>query len=160
MGFLIKILFLPYRLYRAWTKRIVRAYYKFKGAEIGENTFLGPNVYLDVNHKPGRVIIGDNCFITRNCTILAHSDVMMGGPLELWKEHGGERIFGDVVIEDNVFVGVHSVIMPGVTIGKNSVVGAMSLVTKDVPPNTIVGGVPAKELGRMDEKLPAIKELN
>jgi acetyltransferase-like isoleucine patch superfamily enzyme len=139
------------------SKWIKRSYYKYRGAEIGENTFLGPNVYLDVNHKPGKVVIGDNCFITRNCTVLVHSDVWMGGPLERWKDIGGERIFGDVTIEDNVFIGVHSVVMPGVTIGRNAVVGAMSLVTKDVPPNTIVGGVPAKEIGRVDDKIPALK---
>ena len=51
---------------------------------------------------------------------------------------------GDIVIEDNVWIGMESLILGGVTIGENSVVAARSVVTKDVPPNMLVAGVPAK----------------
>ena len=56
---------------------------------------------------------------------------------------------GAVVIENNVWVGEGVVIMPGITIGENSIIGANSVVTKDVPKNTVVGGVPAKILKQL-----------
>jgi len=132
-------------------------YYRSKGAVIGENTYIGPYVYLDVKHPPGKISIGKNCYITRNCSILAHSDAFRGGPGAIWQKYGGKRKFGSVNIGDNVFIGFHSVILPGVKIGNNSIIGAMSLVNKDVPENTIVGGVPARKLGNIKDKLPNIK---
>ena len=51
---------------------------------------------------------------------------------------------GKVTIEENVCIGSHSVIMPGVTIGKNSVIGAFSFVNKDIPKNVVAFGVPAR----------------
>lgn len=54
---------------------------------------------------------------------------------------------GDIVVNDNVFIGAHSLIKYGVTIGPNAIVAMGSVVVKDVPPNTIVGGNPAKVIG-------------
>lgn len=59
--------------------------------------------------------------------------------------------YGKCVIKDNVFVGTRSTIMPGVTIGSNSVIGACSLVTKDVPDNEVWAGVPARRICSVDE---------
>jgi acetyltransferase-like isoleucine patch superfamily enzyme len=53
-------------------------------------------------------------------------------------------ITGNISIEDDVLVGTNSVILPGVTIGKGAIIAAGSIVTKNVPPNTIYGGMPAK----------------
>lgn len=65
---------------------------------------------------------------------------------------------GPVVIEDNVWIGEHACIMPGTTIGKGSIVGANAVVTKDVPPYSLVGGVPAKLIKTLatDEFAPSI----
>lgn len=121
-------------------------YLSANGAKIGKNTYISPQAYIDT-HKPGKVVIGENCFITRNVVILCHSDTKLGGPLRIWEQKGGKRIYGDVIIGDNVFIGVNSVIMPGVKIGNNAIVGALSLVTHDVPEGKIVGGVPARIIG-------------
>lgn len=59
--------------------------------------------------------------------------------------------YGRIVIRDNCFIGAGATIMPGVTIGPNSVVAAASVVTQDIAPNTVVGGVPARLLMSMEE---------
>jgi len=156
MKYLVKFLFFWHNLVSKVNKNLLYNYYKKSGAVIGDNTYIGPNVYLDVSHKPGKVVIGDNCYITRNCILLTHSDSFIGGPLNLFKDKGGERIIGNVIIGNNVFIGVNSVVMPNVTIGDNAVIGALSLVTKDVPEGAIVGGVPAKFIGTVESKFPLI----
>lgn len=60
--------------------------------------------------------------------------------------------YGEVVVEDDVWIGIGSLIIPGVRIGKGAVIAGHAVVTKDVPPYAIVGGVPAKVIGRRGEK--------
>jgi len=64
------------------------------------------------------------------------------------------------VIEDDCFIGAGSIILSGIRIGKGAIVGAGSIVTKDVKPNTLVYGNPAKEIGRVDEALKQKTALN
>lgn len=122
---------------------IYRRIWKIK---IGKNTYISPRAYID-HHKRNSVEIGDNCYITRDCIILDHTQEKQGGPLKLW----GEIEYGKVKIGNNVFIGVKSVIMPGVTIGDNVIIGAMSLVTKDIPPNVVAFGQPAKVVKDINE---------
>ena len=132
-------------------KNVVRRY-KRKGVIIGENTFISRKVFIDT-HPGASVTIGNNCFITRDTIILNHTDTHIGGPLGLYRKYGSDRISKNVVIGHNVFVGVGSVIMPGIKIGDNAVVGAMSLVNNDVPKNTVYAGVPAKYICNVNEML-------
>ena len=119
--------------------------YKRRGVQIGNNVYISPKAYID-SHSGSKVVIGSNVYITRNVVILNHTDTHKGGPLNLWVKYGGERISKDVIIEDNVFIGVNSVIMPVVTIGKNAIVGALSFVTTDIPKGTVYAGMPAKKI--------------
>ena len=64
----------------------------------------------------------------------------------MWQQPIASR--GDIVLEDDVWLGVNAVVMDGVTIGQGAIVGAGAVVTHDVPPFTIVGGVPARIIGR------------
>ena len=131
---------------------IIRKNYIKNGANIGEGTYLAPNAYIDT-HKPGKVTIGKNCYITRNVVILCHTDTKKGGPAGIWTDKKKGREFGDVTIGDNVFIGVNSVIMPGVKIGNNSIIGALSLVTADVPSGHIYAGIPAKFISKVEDHL-------
>ncbi len=129
-----------------------KKYYRMKGNEIGNNTYISPKAFID-SHKPGRVSIGENCYITRNVVILCHTDTKRGGPLGKWEKQGGKRVFGDVRIGNNVFIGVNSVVMPGVTIGDDVIIGALSLVANDIPEGKIAVGSPAKAVGETKEHL-------
>lgn len=133
--------------YRKTSLKIKTKYYRSVGAEIGYNTYIAPNVYLDVSHKPGKIIIGSNCNITRNVVVLSHTDTKLGGPLKIWEKEGGERSFGETKIGNNVFIGVNSVIMPGAKIGDNSIIGALSFVKGEIPEGSIAVGNPAKVIG-------------
>ena len=146
MKLLLKILLSPYFIFDKTKNKLRMHYLRMSGIEIGRDTFLSPKAYIDA-HKPGKVKIGNNCYITRNVVILSHTDTRRGGPNNIWKGFGGERVHKEVIIGDNVFIGVNSVILPGVKIGDNVIVGSLSLVTKDIPAGKIAAGVPAKIIG-------------
>jgi acetyltransferase-like isoleucine patch superfamily enzyme len=94
--------------------------------QLGHKTDIGAFTYI--NAKYG-VTIEDGVQIGSHCSIYSESTI--------------DNKQGKVILEKNCKIGSHSVIMPGITIGKNSIVGAHSFVTKDVPNNVVVAGVPA-----------------
>ena len=100
--------------------------------EIGDHTTIGDRTELHVAEK---ISIGENVIIAWDCVILDHSYHKINGEPETIKP---------VVIEDNVWIAFRSIILPGVKISSNSVVAAGSVVTKDVPPNSLVAGNPAR----------------
>ncbi len=110
-------------------------YLRAAGVKIGKNTMISLRAKIDV--RRGKVIIGDNCHITYGCVILSHD----GATKQYNPSDDGSGI---VKIGNRVFVGVNSVIMRNVTIGDNSIIGAGSVVTKDIPENVIAMGNPAK----------------
>lgn len=123
-------------------------FYKNAGIRIGKNVYISPKAFID-SSKPDMIKIGDNCMITRGCIILCHSDAKQGGLMKLW----GKREYGKVDIGNNIFLGVNTVIMPGVTIGDNVIIGAMSLIDKNIPSNCLAFGIPARKVKNLDEVL-------
>ena len=115
---------------------------------IGENVGL-VNCTLD-SLFPFLIEIGSDVLIT-HATILAHD----ASPVVFGKNTRAGR----VRILDRCFIGAGAVVLPGVTIGPNAIVGANTVVSRDVPPNTIVAGNPAKVIANVDEWL-ARKKLN
>ncbi len=111
-------------------------FHRLRGVKIGRNVEIGYFCIID-NVHPHMVEIEDNVTIAAMSIILAHDNSMYYARDEDVK-------VGKVVIKKNAFIGVHSVILPGVTIGEGAIVGAMSLVNKDVPPHTVVAGIPAR----------------
>jgi acetyltransferase-like isoleucine patch superfamily enzyme len=121
-------------------------------------------VFIPFHTNFGRFIrIGKNVFINHGCTFLdlggitVEDDVLIGPKVNLLSEghplDPANRKVLDlkaVHIKRNAWIGAAATILPGVTVGENSVVAAGALVSKDVPDNTVVGGVPAKIIRKVD----------
>jgi maltose O-acetyltransferase len=105
---------------------------------IGKNVEIGYFVILD-NLYPSKVIIEDNVTIAARSTVLAHDES------RAYTGTGPEVVL-ETRVREGAFIGVHSVILPGATVGRNAIVAAGSVVTEDVPDFGRVGGVPARPL--------------
>lgn len=117
-------------------------FHKLRGVKIGKGTTISRNVILD-DHNPELIEIGNNVAITTKVVVLCHQrDLSEYG---IGKD-AMECPFKEekVVICDKVHIGIGSIIMPGVTIGEGAIIGAGSVVTKDIPPYCVAVGVPAK----------------
>ncbi|MCW2279050.1 acyltransferase [Heliophilum fasciatum] len=106
-------------------------YRRFLGMQVGKDTSVALMVMVDILY-PERIRIGEDCVIGYNTTILAHEYLLR------------EYRVGDVVIGDRVVIGANCTLLPGIEIGERAVIAAGSVVTADVPANTLVGGVPAR----------------
>jgi acetyltransferase-like isoleucine patch superfamily enzyme len=109
--------------------RIRPLIHRLRGVHIGKNVWISRYVYIDELH-PEAVIIEDNSSIGLRTSIFTH---LYWGPKKT-AEHAGK-----VHIDENVFIGPHCVILPNVHIGKNTVVQAGTVVSRDVPPETLWG---------------------
>lgn len=116
--------------------------------DCGKNITIGKNVFINSGccfQDQGSITIGDGAFIGHNVVIATLNHDF--NPKERSTTHPSK-----VVIGKNVWIGANATIVPGVTIGDNSVIAAGAVVTKDVPQNVIAGGVPAKVIKSIDEK--------
>lgn len=120
-------------------------YARHLGVTIGEHTTISIH---DWSSEPYLVTIGNHVQITRGVSIHTH-----GGGNAVRQTIPDFDVFGKVVIEDWCYIGAHSQIMPGVTIGEGSLVAAGSVVTKSIPPHSVVGGNPAKVLCTINDYL-------
>lgn len=120
---------------------------RIKGIKIGKGVEIGKNI--NFGSEPYLIEIADNVRISSNVNFITHD----GGLWTLRKMNLLENadFFGKIIIEENVNIGMNATIMPGVKIGKNSIVGFGSIVTKNVPSNTVVAGIPAKKIETIQE---------
>lgn len=116
-------------------------------AEIGDNFFFQPRI-IPLNTE--YIKIHNNVAVATNVTFVNH-DVAQKVFNNIDPDHPCKKYYGCIEIMDNVFIGCNTVILPDVRIGPNAVVAAGSVITNDVPPGTIVAGVPAKVIGKFDE---------
>lgn len=134
-------------------------YLRKKGAKIGENC----EIYKSANFgsEPYLISIGNHVRVNEGVQLITHD----GG---LWVLRALEDVygnefkdadkFGKINIGDNVHIGTNAIIMPGVTIGSNSIIACGAVVTKDVPERSVVGGVPAKIIEDIHEYAVKIRE--
>jgi len=137
------------------------AYVNLYGCEIGDNSKIGAFVEIQKNAKIGKnVKVSSHTFICEGVTI--EDNVFVGHNVSFINDKYPRSTTGDgnlqtesdwkvvpTVVKRGVSIGTSTTILCGVTIGENAVVGAGSVVTKDIPPNVVVAGVPAKILRKV-----------
>jgi len=127
-----------YNIYRTRINRLLT-----NGLTIGKNVTIAKNAVIDSGY-PYLIRIGNNCSIAEHVRLIAHDAAT-------FKFTAGYARIGKIEIRDNCFIGDRTTILPGVTIGPNVLVAAGSVVTRDIPPNSCVAGVPARVYGRFED---------
>jgi len=118
-------------------------YARYIGVTIGENCNIHTKFW---SSEPYLITIGNNVHVTQNVRFQTH-----GGSHILRSRVPDFDSFGKITVEDDVYIGAETQILPGVTIGKGSLIGAGSVVTKSVPPGIVVAGNPARYICTIDQ---------
>ncbi|MFN0067785.1 MAG: acyltransferase [Limisphaerales bacterium] len=114
--------------------------------QVGHSVFIGPDCLLDLKD---RIVIGDRVTLACRVMLITHWDAgrsRVGAARPPWR--------APVRLNDDVYVGAGATLLPGVTLGEGCLVAAGAVVTRDVPPGAIVGGVPAGPLQATGERVP------
>jgi maltose O-acetyltransferase len=136
------------------------------GLQIGRGTVVfGRMTVTGSAHPANTVRIGRWCWLNRGCFIDASAQVTIADRVAIGHDvmiltsthevgppvrRASEMVLAPVTIGEGAWIGARAVVLPGVSIGEGAVVGAGAVVTRDVPANTVVGGVPAQQLRRLD----------
>lgn len=135
---------LNYLYYRYWLNDSV-AYHRSLGVTIGENCRVFP--FKEFSSEPFLIKVGDRVTITSGVRLLTHD-----GSTWLFRDQKGRRqLYRRIEIGSDVFIGIDSIIMPGVIIEDKTIIAAGSVVTKSVPSGTIVAGNPAKIIANYND---------
>ena len=140
-------------------EKLIRRLFK----SVGKNPYIEPNIFCGFGTN---ITAGDNLFVNNDCVFVDPGEIIMGDnvmigpqcgfytanhPLDVEKRIAGFETAHPIVIGDNVWLGGGVKVLPGVTIGKNSVIGAGSVVTRDVPENCLAYGNPCKVIKKIAE---------
>ncbi|WP_201754124.1 acyltransferase [Micromonospora rubida] len=118
----------------------------------GRVRFYGINRAM-FGSEPWLVSLGDNVYITAGVQFVTHD----GGTLILRREHPDLEWTAPIRVGDDVYLGVRTLVLPGVTIGDRCVIGAGSVVTRDIPANSVAVGAPARVVRTVDEYLDRMR---
>lgn len=141
-----KTLFFKVRLLLADREQTCQLIRK-RGVKCGRGCDINKNV--DFGSEPYLITIGNDVRITDGVRFITHD----GG---IWVLRNTGQLsnadkFGEIVVKDNVHIGMNSIIMPGVTIGNNVIIGCASVITKDVPDNSVVAGVSGRVIESIND---------
>lgn len=140
---------------------IRRFWYRLAGVRIGKGSTVHTGARF---YNPANIIIGEDTIVGEGIVFDGRDRLVIGNHVDIASEvmiynshhdiHSADfhAIAAPVIIHDYVFIGPRAIILPGVTIHKGGIVGAGAVVTKDVAEGSIVGGIPAKEIGQRAQK--------
>jgi maltose O-acetyltransferase len=151
---------------RARCEQLMRAYNAGGGADVlrellgavGKDAYIRPPFFCDYGYN---VTLGDDVFVNFNCVMLDVVPITIGDrvqiasavqllaadhPLDAHERASGREFGRAITVEDDVWLGGGAIVCPGVTIGRASVIGAGSVVTKDIPPGVVAVGNPCRVL--------------
>ena len=124
------------------------------GVRVGENVHFYGMPSGMFSTEPWLITIGNNVHVTSGCMFVTHD----GGTLILRKEVPDLEWTAPITVGNDVYIGFRTMIMPGVNIGSRVIIGAGSIVTKDIPDNSVAAGVPARVIKTVDEYLEQMKK--
>ncbi len=118
-------------------------HYGFSRLTIGNRVFVGDEAMLDVR---GGITLEDDVTVSNRTSIVSHINVG-------YADHPVQKHYptkeSPVILKKGAYIGTAAIILPGVTVGRESVVGAGAVVTRDVPERVVVGGVPARKIKKL-----------
>jgi acetyltransferase-like isoleucine patch superfamily enzyme len=145
----------PYFYREPLSRIIIGKNCRFRSDHISNLIGVNHRCMLSTHHPDALIVIGDNCGFS-GATIGAASEIIIGNNVLVganaiitdfdWHSDLSNTVPQPIIIHNNVWIGVNVTVLKGVTIGENSIIGAHSLVVKDIPANVIAGGNPCKVL--------------
>lgn len=133
-------------LVRVAPRGVINVLHRLRGVTMGQDCYIDPAAIIETAY-PENVTLGNDVRVTAGAIIMTH----IKGPHYLRDRGFVPVVLQPVVLEDHCFIGVNAVILPGVTVGRASVVASGAVVTANVPPLTMVAGNPAKVVRRFSE---------
>ncbi len=131
--------------------------FRLSNVEVGEKTTINMGLYVYDSFKP-LVQIGSYCALAANISLVAESGPNMSELGNYIEVNNKYSITGTIIIQNHCWLGANVIVLPGVTIGHHSIIGASTLLTKNVPPYSVVKGQPGKITGSVYEILKNTKK--
>jgi len=152
MNRVIKLFTAPIKM--LYAKMYPEKYARMIGVNMGEGVRIYGSSYSMFSTEPWLITLGNNVHIVRGTEFLPHD----GGTLILRDKIPDLELTQPIKVGDNVYIGTRCLIMLGVSIGSNVIIGAGSVVTRDIPANSVAVGVPARVIKTIDEYLEKAQE--
>ena len=124
----------------------------YRNLKIGSNCYFNAGATFEAG---GQITIGDNVYFGHEVLVLTTSHA-----IDDPAQRAGDFTRNNISIGDGAWVGARAVVLPGVTIGAGAIVAAGAVVAKDVPPHTLVGGVPAKPIRKLENSAETVPHRN
>lgn len=145
------------KIYKHFYSRLygVAGYFRKQGVTIGKGCEINPGVNFGT--EPYLITLGNNVRLTKGVQFVTHDGGMW--TLRKMKLLENADYFNTITVGDNTHIGWNTIIMPGVHIGKNCVIGCGAVITKDIPDNSVAVGVPARVIKSIEEYYDKYKGL-